>query len=56
MNVMNKAPIRDIFVPAIRQDKVNRLPMLLPVNTTIILTPLGGNNTGFCKKYENILK
>ena len=54
MNFMNKAPIRDIFVPAIRQDKVNRLPMLLPVNTTIILcllsTSLGGNNTGFCKK------
>ena len=60
MNFMNKAPIRDIFVPVIRQDKVNRLPMLLPVNTTIILcllsTPLGGNNTGFCKKYEDILK
>ena len=54
MNFMNKAPIRDIFVPVIRQDKVNRLPMLLPVNTTIILcllsTLLGGNNTGFCKK------
>lgn len=25
MNFMNKVPIRDIFVPALGQDKVNRL-------------------------------
>ena len=35
---MNKVPIRDIFVPALGQDKVNRLPMVLPVNTAIILS------------------